>query len=198
MPFGEALFWISITILGTGMYFWLEHPQKLWGGVLTAVGLTGTVYSILRARTHGGPVVEPLRYDYDSDTRGEGLYLSSSVEPAYEVQVMPIPLLGEWELRFDNTLARVEREVFCAATTSRDGRHEGGGLDSVWRNLYNLAGLPGSFRFYIRYRAANERWYRSVCELHRDVTMHDPAFEVRFIRREVIGWFQARRRKCRQ
>lgn len=133
-----------------------------------AVGLGGVIWSIVRARPQGGPIIEPTRYDFDHDTH-EGFYLSSRPEPAYEVHIPPVPLLGELHLRFDDTLGRLDAEGFLAAEITLRGAAQPG-MDDVWRNLYALAGPPEAFRFFIEYRAANGDRYRSVCELRRNAS----------------------------
>lgn len=44
MPINEALFWVSITVFGTGLYFIPDH--KMLAAALIVVGLIGAVYSI--------------------------------------------------------------------------------------------------------------------------------------------------------
>jgi hypothetical protein len=54
MPFDEALFWVGITVFGTGLYFVIERASQgvRWlAGLTTVVGLVATGYSIY-AKTH--------------------------------------------------------------------------------------------------------------------------------------------------
>jgi hypothetical protein len=48
VPFNEALFWVGITVLGTGLYiFWDRHLKSpLWSLVLVVIGLGTVVYSV--------------------------------------------------------------------------------------------------------------------------------------------------------
>jgi hypothetical protein len=188
MTFWKAAVAISIAIFGAGVKFWLDNPEKLRGPLVMAVGLGGVIWSIVKARPQGGPIVEPTRYDFDHDTH-EGFYLSSHPEPAYGVRIPPIPLLGELHLNFDDTLGRLDAEGFLAAEIMLRGATQPG-LDNVWRNIHALTGAPDAFRFVIEYRAASGDRYRSICELRRDATKPRPGFDVRFIRRDKIGWFE--------
>ena len=55
MPFNEALFWVGITVFGTGLYFVIERASKgvRWlAGLTTLCGLVATAYSIY---AHGHP-----------------------------------------------------------------------------------------------------------------------------------------------
>jgi hypothetical protein len=40
----EAIFWIALTIFGTGLY--LVSDQAIWGGIMVVVGLGGLLYSL--------------------------------------------------------------------------------------------------------------------------------------------------------
>lgn len=54
MPYWEIFFWVVLTILGAGLYYWLEHPASIVGIIVTGVGLAGVlstvIHSILKNR----------------------------------------------------------------------------------------------------------------------------------------------------
>lgn len=48
----EAIFWVALTIFGTGLY--LVSDAHLWGGALLVIGLIGLLYSLRHEMTPGG------------------------------------------------------------------------------------------------------------------------------------------------
>jgi len=48
MPIKEAVFWVALTVFGTGIYFWTEGDAKRmgWAVAMTFLGVAGVVYSV--------------------------------------------------------------------------------------------------------------------------------------------------------
>lgn len=168
-----------------GVNYWLVHPYSIFGPILTGFSVAGLVYCFIKYRNQGGPTVEPLSYGAEPERGGECLRILGRGEPAYNVEVESVPLRASWILCFGDPLSRVDGEVFFSAVIRR-GHEAITGLEDIWRKLQDESGLPGFLPLYLRYRDSNGHWWKSICELHRDVTKAGPGFEVRFIRRKRI------------
>lgn len=99
-----------------------------------------------------------------------GLILVNDGEPAYEIGVYPPNVaLGVCKLHFENTIRRLTKE-------------DGEAQLSTWIEQSERSGVLGSglFEFMrqnkiadttipLRYKSSNERWYKTVCRIERDV-----------------------------
>lgn len=123
------------------------------------------------------PKVRPVSYTV-SPERFEGLQLTNEGTPAHDVQVETIRLADGWSVRFDE-LSYLEQTGFCPSWVSS-------GSESLLY-LYGLWGIlnmpPAVLSFTISYKDFEGHRYRSICELHRDVTKKS-GFDVKFVRQE--------------
>jgi hypothetical protein len=123
------------------------------------------------------PMVAPSAYEKAPD-RHEGLKVSNDGIPAFDVQVEPIMLNDGWSVTFDD-INRLEKDAFLRSFVSRANES----ILSLWGLWHHNQSQPAIVPLIIKYRDFGGRWYRSVCELHRDV-MKQSGFDVRFIRQE--------------
>ena len=112
--------------------------------------------------------------------RHEGLQLCNEGTPAYDLRIDPISLADGWSVRFDE-LSRLDEGGFCRSWISR-GNTSNTSLDYMWPDLH-LKGTPAILPLVIHYKDFGGQWYKSICELHRDV-MKKSGFDVKFIRQE--------------
>jgi hypothetical protein len=114
----------------------------------------------------------------------EGLHILNEGTPAYDVEIETISLGDGWTVRFDEISGPLERKAFAESWVSRENTGSVT-LDPIWRGLNKAAPMQVIFPLVLTYKDFDGRYYRSVCELHRDV-LKKSGFDVKFIRQEVI------------
>jgi hypothetical protein len=183
MAFREALFWISIAIGETGLFFILEAPTNLAGKVLLMFGTAGAAYSIYKNSRYTGPIVDAVSYGFKN--LRQGMHLNSSREPAYSVNIESAKI-GDHVLHFDATLYRLDGDGFIEGLTSCANASTD--LQGVWTDLKLHGGNPPAcLPIVISYRDAEGHAYKTRCELCRDVDAPDPGFSLRYVRRGRVG-----------
>ena len=123
------------------------------------------------------PKITPASYGETSDGY-EGLHMSNEGTPAYDVQIQTISLQDGWSVQFDE-ISRLAGDGFARSFTATKNESVLR-LWGLWRGLGNQ---PPVLPLIIKYRDFGGRWYRSICELHRDV-MKKSGFDVRSVRQE--------------
>ena len=130
------------------------------------------------------PKIVPVKYERlpEGNIR-EALFLSNEGNPAYDIEIEPINLGAGWVLTFEQ-MSRLADDGALAALSSHD--HENSlDLDSLWRRLWDASATSAILPLRIKYRDFGGDWYRSICELHRDV-LKKSGFDVKFIRQEPM------------
>lgn len=170
-----------------GLFFAVENPGnlRLAGTFLLMLGTGGVTYAIYKNSRYAGPVVDGLRYGPRKKGQQQGLYVCSTGEPAYGVHVLPVAI-GAFLLHFDETLNRLRGDGFVAALVSR-GHDTDLDLESVWSKLKLDGAEPGCIPLVIRYRDAEGHYYKTTCELRRNVMRPASGFDVQFVGRTRIG-----------
>jgi hypothetical protein len=116
------------------------------------------------------PQIFPLRHAKappESPLVREGLYVANQGGQAFQVQVQPLSILG-WLVKFEDKDVRDEEFLGCTSI-SKEGHGDLSMLIHIWREspAEMLKALPKPL--YILYRSFGDKWYRSICELVRDL-----------------------------
>jgi hypothetical protein len=117
MSLDDAIFWIGVTVFGTGLYLMPEH--QIWGIALIAVGVTGILYSI-REHLKGGAanrkwaIIMVLSALIICAAVGYDIYDRHYYHPTFDAA-----------LAWDDTrpLERIYSQTFQNETVRLDGRH---------------------------------------------------------------------------
>jgi len=161
--------------------------------VILVLALTWDTVHWLRKRKRAMPVDRPkVLPDYYGTNAGrqntDSLHIVNDGIVAFDVEVDPVPLGEGWILQFEQPVHRLDagEKTFFSVTAVNSALHTTHmGLDGVWRQLWEQKKVKALLPFTIKYRDFEGLRYRTICELHRDVTRSYPGFAVKFIHQEM-------------
>jgi hypothetical protein len=174
---------VGALILGIVIPVLFPAIPKPVAAALAALGICLIIYAV-RGFAFGRPAVrvEPLKYGVaPSAYQREGLHVKTVGGAAFDVEAEPVELRDGWQLRFEESLSRIEGEAFFTAIIQRDSVlafH----LLEIWATLTLSGELPASFPLVVRYRDAEHKAWKAICEIRRDNRISPSGFDVRLLK----------------